>query len=215
MTLSGIPKSLSFAQRRPPSQPPYRSFLYADIFAATYASNLARAAASPCSNSVVDLGVDAVEDLLHVGLGGGEDLLDLGGDLGALGLVLRLGLALRGDQLRDGGALGALHAGDAGGGLGGGLLLALGDGLLLLLAVLGRRRVRVLGGLLLVGQRALELRLAGLRQLLVGDLGVGHLLVGLVLAGLEVDLLGRGGLGHRARCRDRYRLARVSPAGAG
>ena len=54
----------------------------------------------------------------------------------------------------------------------------------------------MLGGLLLVLEGALELRLAGLRQLRVGDLGVGHLLVGLVLAGFEVDLLGRGGLGR-------------------
>ena len=45
--------------------------------------------------------VDAVEDLLDVGLGGVEDPLDLGRDLGPLRLVLGLRLALVRDQLRQ------------------------------------------------------------------------------------------------------------------
>ena len=66
-------------------------------------------------------------------------------------------------------------------------------------AELRRGGVGVRRGRLLVGERALELRLARLRELLLGDVRVGHLLVGLVLARLEVDLLGRRRLRHRAR----------------
>ena len=153
---------------------------------------------------LLDLGVDAVEDLLHVRLGRVEDRLDLRGDLGPPLLVLRLRLALVRDELGERGALGALHAGDALLGLGGGLGPALRDDLLLLLAELPRRLVGVGRGLLLVGERLLELRLVGLRELGVGDLALGHLVGDLVLAGLEVDLLGRCGLGHRTGRRDRH-----------
>src|SRR5262249_27052703 len=102
------------------------------------------------------LGVEAVGDLFPFALGGGEDGLDFPGDLGAFGLVLGLGLALVGDQLGQRGALVAVHGGDAGGGLLGGLRLALLDGLLLLLTQLRRRGVGVGGGGLLVGQGLLE-----------------------------------------------------------
>src|SRR3712207_7525509 len=53
--------------------------------------------------------IDAVEDLLDGGLRGVEDPLDLGGDLRPLRLVLGLRLALVGNELRQGGALAALH----------------------------------------------------------------------------------------------------------
>ena len=62
------------------------------------------------------------------------------------------------------------------------------------------RGLRVCRGGLLVVQRLLELRLVGLRELLLGDLALRHLLVGLVRSGGEVELLGRGRLGCRARC---------------
>jgi hypothetical protein len=45
---------------------------------------------------------------------------------------------------------------------------------------------------LLVGEGLLELRLVGLRQLLLGDTIVRQRLVGLVLAGREVELAGAG-----------------------
>ena len=157
----------------------------------------------------VDLGVEPVEDRLHVLLGRGEDALDLRGDLGALGLVLGLGLGFRGDQRGQRRALAGLHAGDPGGRLGRGVGLVLGDDLLLVLPELRGRGLRVCGGGLLVGQRLLELRFVRLRELLLGDLALGHLLVGLVRSGGEVELLGRGRLGGRARSRDGRGLARL------
>ena len=91
--------------------------------------------------------------------------------------------------------------------LGGRLGLALLEDPLLLLAELPGRGVGVRGRGLLVGEALLELRLVGLRQLLLGDPALRHLLVGLVLARLEVDLLGRCRFGHGARRRDRDGLA--------
>src|SRR5262249_23190013 len=143
-------------------------------------------------------GVEGVEDLFHVGFGAGEDLLDFCGDFGAFGLVLGFGFAFVGDQFGQRGALGAVHAGDAGGGLLGGLRLVLLDDFLLVLAELGGRGVGVGRRGLLVGQGLLELWLVGLGQLLLGDLSFGHFLVGLVFTGLEVGLLGRCGLWDRA-----------------
>ena len=140
---------------------------------------------------------------LTVGLGLGEDGLHLRGDLGPLRLVLGLCLALVGDELGQRRALGALHAGHAGLGLRGRLGLALRDDVLLLLAELPRCGVGVRRRLLLIGKRLLEIRLVGLRQLFLGDLGVGHLLVRLLLAGLEVELLGRRRFGYGTRGRDR------------
>ena len=134
----------------------------------------------------------------------------LRGDLGALRLVLGLGLALVGDQLGQRRALGALHAGDAGLGLRGRFGLGLRDDVLLLLAELPGRRVSVGGRRLLVGKRLLEIRLVGLRELLLADVGVRHLLVGLLLAGLEIELFGR----RRFRCGTRggYRRRRAPAA---
>ena len=74
--------------------------------------------------------------------------------------------------------------------------LGLRDGVLLLLAELAGCGVGVGGRRLLVGERLLEVRLVGLRELLLADVGVRHFLVGLVLAGLEVELFGR----RRLRC---------------
>ena len=157
---------------------------------------------------LLDLGVDAVEDPLHVRLGGVEDRLDLRGDLGPPLLVLRLRLALVRDQLGQRGALGALHAGDALLGLGVGVGLALLDDLLLLLAVLPRRLVRV-------RRRPPSCRRGACSN--CGSLDSASCssvtspsaisLVDLVLAGLEVDLLRRRRLGHRTGGRDRHRRA--------
>ena len=148
---------------------------------------------------LLHLRVDAVEDLLHVFFGLGVDGLHVRGDLGALRLVLRLRLALVGDQLRQRRTLGALHAGDAGLGLRGRFGLGLRDDVLLLLAELAGCGVGVCGRLLLVGKRLLEIRFVRFRQLLLADVGVRHLLVRLLLAGLEVELLGRRRFGYRTR----------------
>ena len=113
---------------------------------------------------LLDLRVDRLEDLAYVFFGLGVDGLHVRGDLGALGLVLRLCLALVGDQLGQGRPLGALHAGHAGLGLGGRFGLGLGDGVLLLLAELSGCGVGVCGRLLLIGKRLLEIRLVRLRQ---------------------------------------------------
>ena len=104
---------------------------------------------------------------------------------------LDLVLPLSATSLASAAALGALHAGDAGLGLRGRFGLGLRDDVLLLLAELAGCGVGVCGRRLLVGERLLEVRLVGLRELLLADLGVRHFLVGLVLAGLEVELFGR------------------------
>ena len=145
----------------------------------------------------VHLRVDTAEDLRHVGLGGGVDLLDLGCDLCSLGLVCALGALLVASQPRESGALRALQIGDPGVGDRGGLPSALLDHLLLLPAVLLGSGVGMLRCSLLGLECLLELRLVGVGELLLGDPCTRHLLVGLVLACLQVHLLGRGWLGRR------------------
>jgi hypothetical protein len=84
-----------------------------------------------------------------------------------------------------------VHAGDAGGGRGRGIGLALLDDFLLVRAELPGRGVGVRSRSMLFGQRLLEFRFVGLRQLGFGDLRGRQFLVGLVLAGGQIDLLGR------------------------
>ena len=164
---------------------------------------------------LLHLGIEAIEDLLHVDLGGGEDPLDLGGDLGAFGLVLRLGLALVRDQLGQRSTLGALHAGDAGGRLRGSLDLALRQDLVLLRPELAGRRIGVRSRGLLVSKALLELRLVRLRELLVADFRVRHLLIGLLFTGGEIQLLGRRRFGDSRPRPESAPAARPAPAPSG
>ncbi len=170
----------------------------------------------------VDLGVEALEGLGDVGLGAVVDPLDVGRDLRPLGLVLALRALLVADRLRERLPAGAVHLLQAGRLEARRVALGLAEHALLGLAVVRGSCGGVLLGLVASGQRGLELRLVGLLDLLVGDVGLGHLGVDLGRPGGEIGVRtrhgrrhGRGATDRRRRCADRLGRHRRDRLGLG
>ena len=152
-----------------------------------------------------DLLIETVEERANIGFGLGEDLLDMGGDLGPFGLVGSFGLILMsanpGERADPVGMHGRQPGGDTARRPGAGLGQLAGLHRLDLAWGLGGMRFDVLLGVQCLG----ELRFVALGQLVVCDLSVRHLGVEGARAPGQVRLVGAplGGhgliAGHRTR----------------